>query len=119
MVKLLIHETRRLNKNEIIDAKLWEVPVTKDNPDGVTYSLNYRIFNKKIGDWESIIRYDNAHKYKNHKTNHHRHIGNEVTEIKFENLDKLYSELLVLRIKLKKERKIHKIDEVDKWEDLK
>ena len=119
MVKLVIHETRRLNQNEIIDVKLWEVPVTKDNPDGVTYSLNYRIFDKSKGDWKSIIRYDNAHKYKNHKTKHHRHLGNEVTEIRFENLDKLYSELLGLRNKLKKERKIHKIDEVDTWEDLK
>ena len=119
MVKQVIHETRRLNQNEIIDVILWEVPVSIDNPDGVTYSLNYRIFDKKVGDWKSIIRYDNAHKYKNHRTKHHRHIGNEITEIKFENLDILYSELLEIRNKLKKERKIHKIDEVDTWEDLK
>ena len=119
MVKLVIHETRRLNKNEIIDAKLWEVPVTKENPDGVTYSLNYRIFDKKLGDWKYVIRYDNAHIYKNHKTKHHRHLGSEVTEIKFDNLEKLYSELLELRNKFKAERKIHRIDEVDTWEDLK
>jgi len=119
MIKLVIHETRRLNQNEIIDVKLWEVPVTKDNPDGVTYSLNYRIFDKSKGEWKAIIRYDNAHKYKTYKTNHHRHLGNEVSEIKFDNLDKLYSELLELRNKLRAERKIHKIDEVDSWEDLK
>ena len=119
MVKLVIHETRRLNQYEIIDVKLLEVPVSKDNLDGVTYSLNYRIFDKSKGNWKSIIRYDNAHKYKNHKTKHHRHIGIEIIEVKFENLDKLYSELLELRNKLKKERKIHKIDEVDTWEDSK
>ncbi len=110
MVKLVIHETRRLNQNEIIDVKLWEVPISKDNPDGVTYSLNYRIFDKSKRDWKAIIRYDNAHKYKNHKTKHHLHLGTEVTEIKFDNLDKLFSELLEIKNKLKKERKIHKID---------
>ena len=108
MTKSVIHETRRLEQHEIIDISFWEVPVTKDNPDGVTYSLNYRIFDKDGGRWKSIIRYDNSHKYKNHKTRHHRHIGNKVIEIKFKNVGILYNELLKLREKFKREGKIKK-----------
>ena len=46
-------------------------------------------------------------------------IHGKTAQINGSDLDKLYSELLGLRNKLKKERKIHKIDEVDTWEDLK
>ena len=105
MGKLVIRETRRLDENEIIDISLWEVPKTKDNPDGVTYSLNYRIYDKDEGQWKTIIRYDNAHKYKNHKTRHHRHIGDKVTEVKFQDLGSLYEELLELKDKLKRNGK--------------
>ena len=106
MSKLTIRETRRLDENEIIDISLWEVPITEDNPDGVTYSLNYRIYDKDEGQWKSIIRYDNAHKYKNHKTRHHRHIKDKVTEVKFQDLGSLYEELLQLKDKLKSNGKV-------------
>ena len=117
MAKLIIHEARRLNETEIIDVKLWEVPVTKDDPDGVTYSINYRLFDKNKGKWRSLIRYDNAHRYKNHKSKHRRHVGNNVKEIEFKDLDTLYHDMLRLIQKFKKQKKIDKMLEVKEWEE--
>ena len=117
MAKLIIHEARRLSETEIIDVNLWEVPVTKDDPDGVTYSINYRLFDTNKGKWRSLIRYDNAHRYKNHKSKHHRHVGNDVKEIKFKDLGSLYHDMLRLIQKFKKLKKIDKMLEVEEWEE--
>jgi len=115
MTKLLVHETRRLADNEIVDIIVWAIPVTKEDPDGVSYSINYRKFDENKGRWMALARFDNAHKYKGHKTKHHLHIGHIITEVRFKNIGELYPELLTIIDRLKKEGENEEITEENEW----
>ena len=78
--KLIVKRTVILSENEKIDIKVWQVPKTKDKPEGIKYSVNYRILKKD--EWISKIRVDNSE-----GKGHHVHIDKKVKEFKFVSIE--------------------------------
>ncbi|MBI4690421.1 MAG: hypothetical protein HY754_09180 [Nitrospirae bacterium] len=64
-----------------IEIKIWKVPVTKDRPFGLKYSLVF------IREGKRVIGYDNAEGKGDHK-----HIGNKELSYIFTNVRKLFED---------------------------
>jgi hypothetical protein len=52
--ELIFHRKNAEANGDIIEMKMWKVPVSKDQPEGIKYSLAY------IQDGKRIVGYDNA-----------------------------------------------------------
>jgi hypothetical protein len=63
---------------DIIEMKMWNVPVSKDRPEGIRYSLVY------VRGGERIIGYDNAE-----SKGHHRHHRDQEDPYSFKGVDVL------------------------------
>ena len=88
--KLIVKRTVILSENEKIDIKVWQVPRTKDKPEGIKYSVNYRILKKD--EWISKIRVDNSE-----GKGHHLHIDNKEKEFKFVSIEETIKYILSKR----------------------
>ena len=69
----------------IVEMKLWEVPVSNNTPEGVSYRFVI------IRDGKRLVGYDNE----NHGTglsNHHRHIRDRVIPYRFVDKWKLFED---------------------------
>ena len=64
--KLIFHRKNIEPNGDIIEIKMWNVPVSKDRPEGVKYSLVY------VQGGKRIVGYDNAE-----TKGHHRHCRNQ------------------------------------------
>jgi hypothetical protein len=60
--ELIFHRRNVESNGDIVEMKMWRVPVSKERPQGVKYSLVY------IKGGERIVGYDNAE-----GKGHHRH----------------------------------------------
>ena len=76
--KLLYHRKWILEEDELIEVKAWKVPVSKNYPEGIKYSLVY------IRKGRRILAYDN---YQGH--GHHRHYFGKTEPYQFINLERL------------------------------
>ena len=76
--KLLFHRKNVEPNGDVIEMKLWNVPVSKDRPEGIKYSLVY------VKDGERIVGYDNSE-----KKGHHRHYRNQEKSYPFRDVDVL------------------------------
>lgn len=81
--RLVFHEKRVENDGSVIEMKVWEVPVSERNPDGVRYSL-YCVKNEKV-----LVGYDN-----HHPKGHHRHYGDRQEPYEFKSLEDLIRDFL-------------------------
>jgi hypothetical protein len=75
---LIRHERFNDIYGNIVEMKIWSVPVTEHTPDGVKYSLVYII------DGERVIGYDNERGKGDHK-----HIDGKQTPYQFIDVDVL------------------------------
>lgn len=78
---LLFHEKVVKENGAIIEVKIWKVPLSKGNPEGLKYSLVY------IVGGERIIGYDNSE-----GKGHHRHYRDKETAYRFTSVDRLFSD---------------------------
>ena len=70
----LLHHTKKVNPDgDIIEIKIWKVPVSDDKPFGVKYSLVF------VRDGKRVICYDNAEGKGDHK-----HIGDRELPYNFQ-----------------------------------
>ena len=76
--KLIFHRKNIEPSGDIIEMKMWNVPISKDRPEGVTYSLVY------VRGGERIVGYDNAE-----GKGHHRHYRNQEDLYLFRGVDVL------------------------------
>jgi hypothetical protein len=67
--------------DNIVEIKIWEVPVSQDKPHGYKYSLVYIKGNKRI------VGYDNAE-----SKGDHRHYGEREEPYIFKGIDKLFKD---------------------------
>ena len=58
---LIFHRKHVEANGDIIELKIWKVPISKDQPQGVKYSLAY------IRGGKRIVGYDNAEGKGNHR----------------------------------------------------
>lgn len=79
--RLVYHNKELQDNGDIVEIKIWEVPVTPDKPHGFKYSLVFIHKNKRV------IGYDNAE-----QKGDHRHIGNRESEYKFKSISKLFED---------------------------
>lgn len=75
MRAVLIHHTKELKGDELIEIKIWRVPKTEDKPYGVKYSIVY------IKDGKRLVGYDNAE-----GKGDHRHYRGKEESYKFTNI---------------------------------
>ena len=59
--ELIFHRKNVEANGDIIEMKMWKVPISKDKPKGVKYSLAY------IKGGKRIVGYDNAEGKGNHR----------------------------------------------------
>ncbi len=90
--KLLFHEKRITPEGDIIEIKIWKVPIDNDFKDGIKYSLTY-IHNDK-----RIFGYDNER-----GKGHHEHRNNKEKKINFTTWEELLIEFQNKLIELKGE----------------
>lgn len=78
----LLHHTKKVNPvGDIIEVTIWKVPVSKDKPFSVKYSLVF------IRDGKRVIGYDNSEGKGDHK-----HIGDKELPYKFTTVRKLFDD---------------------------
>lgn len=78
----LLHHTKKADPNgDIIEVTIWKVPVSKDKPFGMKYSLVF------IRDGKRVIGYDNAEGKGDHK-----HIKDQELQYKFTTVKKLFKD---------------------------
>ncbi|MBI5099975.1 MAG: hypothetical protein HZB30_12150 [Nitrospirae bacterium] len=78
----LLHHTKKVNPDgDIIEIKIWKVPVSDDKPFGVKYSLVF------VRDGKRVICYDNAEGKGDHK-----HIGDRELPYNFTTVKKLFND---------------------------
>lgn len=86
----LVYHMKEVKGNEIVEARIWQVPVGKDRPDGIKFSIVY------IKDGERILGYDNAE-----SKGYHRHYYNSEEAYQFRGIRRLLKdfkeELLKIR----------------------
>lgn len=68
---LLLH-TKELKGDELVEIKIWQVPMSADKPYGVKYSIAY------IKNGKRLVGYDNAE-----GKGDHRHYGDKTMPHKF------------------------------------
>ena len=78
--KLIVKRSIILSETEIIDINVWQVLKSKQIPDGIKYSVNYRKLKKD--EWISKIRVDNSE-----SKGHHLHIDNKEKDFKFVSIE--------------------------------
>jgi hypothetical protein len=76
--RLIFHQKNVEPNGDVIEMKIWNVPVSKDRPEGVKYSLVY------VQEGERIVGYDNAEGKR-----HHRHYRNQEDLYPFRGVDGL------------------------------
>lgn len=81
--KLVFYEKRIESDGSIIEMKIWEVPASEKNPDGVKYSF-YWVKNGK-----TVVGYDN-----HHPKGHHRHYGTREETYEFTTIENLVGDFL-------------------------
>lgn len=81
--KLKFSEKRLEPDGSLIEMKIWEVPRSQKNPQGVRYSLFW------IKNGETIVGYDN-----HYPKGHHRHYGNKQEPYEFVTIEKLIGDFL-------------------------
>lgn len=91
---LLFYEKRVEDDGGIIEMKVWEVPYSHKNPDGVRYSL-YWIKDQKI-----LVGYDN-----HHPKGHHRHYGEKQLPYNFMGIKDLIKDFVEDQRRIKHESK--------------
>lgn len=78
----LLHHTKKVKPDgDIIEIKIWKVPVSDDKPFGVKYSLVF------VRDGKRVIGYDNAEGKRDHK-----HIGDKELLYNFTTVKKLFDD---------------------------
>lgn len=74
----ILSDTIPLSEIDAIDLLVWKVPVTKEYPEGIRYSYNYRLY---IGErWIDVVRWDNHHSAGPHKDVRDPETGNKASE---------------------------------------
>jgi hypothetical protein len=73
---LVFHRRNVESNGDIIEMKMWKVPVSRDRQEGIKYSLVY------VKGGERVVGYDNAE-----GKGHHRHYGNEEVLYPFRGVD--------------------------------
>jgi len=81
--KLIFHRRNIEANGDIIEMKMWEVPVSRDRHEGIKYSLVY------VRGGKRIVGYDNAE-----GKGHHRHHGNREALYRFRGVDILIKDFL-------------------------
>jgi len=76
--KLTFHRKNVEPNGDIIEMKMWNVPVSKDRPEGIKYSLVY------VREGHRIVGYDNAE-----GKGHHRHYRDQEGQYFFKGVDVL------------------------------
>ncbi len=77
----LIYHDKWMKDDNIVEIRIWSVPITKDKPHGYKYSLVY------IKRGIRIVGYDNAEGRKDH-----RHYGESEESYEFKGIDKLFED---------------------------
>lgn len=67
MAGRLIHHSKNIQGDEIVEVKIWEVPKSRERPHGVKFSVVY------IKEGERLLGYDNAEG----KGYHRHYLGHE------------------------------------------
>ncbi len=80
---LMYYEKRVEEDGSIVEMKVWEVPVSEKNPDGVRYSL-YWVKKEVV-----LVGYDN-----HHPKGHHRHYGGRQETYEFTGIEDLIRDFL-------------------------
>lgn len=78
---LIIHDKYTRPNGNVVEMKIWKVPVTKDKPQGYKYSLVY------IAKGKRLIGYDNAEGKGDHK-----HIKGKVESYNFKSITKIIND---------------------------
>lgn len=78
--RLILH-TKEMKDDEIVEIKLWQVPVTPDKPNGVKISLIYVKAGKRL------VCYDNAE-----GKGYHRHFLEAESPYRFHDIWKLLND---------------------------
>lgn len=81
--KPIFYEKRIEEDGSIIEMKIWKVPVSDKNPNGVRYSL-YWVKEEKV-----IVGYDN-----HYPKGHHRHYGEKEETYIFTTIENLIADFL-------------------------
>lgn len=81
--KLAFHEKWIEEDGSIVEMKIWEVPVSEKNPDGVRYSLYWVKGEKRL------VGYDN-----HHPKGHHRHYDGKEESYEFTGIENLIGNFL-------------------------
>ena len=81
--RLVFYEKRIEEDASIVEMKIWKVPLSDKNPDGVRYSL-YWIKGEKI-----LVGYDN-----HHPKGHHCHYGEKQEPYNFTTIENLVRDFL-------------------------
>ena len=92
--ELIIKRIVILSEIEKMDIIVWQVPKSKDRPEGVKYSVNYRRL--KNDEWVSRIRVDNSE-----GKGHHLHIDKQEEEFDFISIEETIKFVLNKRSELK------------------
>ncbi len=82
MAKLKYHLKRIFPEGDILEIKIWEVPKSKDFPEGIKYSMVYVKVDEEGA--RRILCYDNER-----GKGHHRHYFDEEERIEFKGWDEL------------------------------
>ncbi len=91
-VRLRRHEKIHDEHGGVVEIRIWSVPISREKPEGVKYSLVYIVSGKRI------VGYDNAE-----GKGHHRHFMDKETPYMFESAEKLMDDFYkdVTRIRKK------------------
>jgi hypothetical protein len=79
--KLIVKDRFDFEDGAVAEAKVWQIPVSKDKPYGYKYSLVYIVNGKRI------IGYDNAE-----GKGDHRHYDDKEETYKFKSIDRLFED---------------------------
>ena len=91
--KLVIKRTIILSETEKLDINVWQVPKSQNKPEGIKYSVNYRILTND--EWVSKIRIDNSE-----GKGHHLHMDNKEEEFELVSIQETIKFILNKRSEL-------------------
>ncbi len=94
VAKLIVKRIIILSENEKMDINVWQVPKSQNKPEGIKYSVNYRILIND--DWVSRIRIDNSE-----GKGHHLHIDDAEEEFEFVSIEETIKFILDKRSEIK------------------
>jgi len=80
---LILHDKYTRPNGNVVEMKIWKVPVTKDKPQGYKYSLAY------IAKGKRVIGYDNAE-----GKGDHRHLRGKEEAYSFKGITKIINDFL-------------------------